>query len=76
MQDGAESTRFWAGRRASTYAGDVEACPVCGHPAKVPHLSLVDRIWGLRPYCPVRVDESEHLRPVCGCTNAWHVAGT
>jgi len=54
----------------------VDACPGCGHSAKVPHLSLVDRLWGLGPYCPVRVDESEQLRPVCGCANPWHVAGT
>ena len=54
----------------------MDACPDCGHPDKVDPKTWVDRLWGLRPYCPVRVDESERLGPVCGCIHPWHVAGT
>lgn len=54
----------------------MDACPDCGHADKVDPKTWVDRMWGLRPYCPVRVEESERLGPVCGCTHPWHVAGT
>jgi len=54
----------------------VDVCPVCSHSAKAAPLTFVDRLWGLRPYCPDRVVASEQLRPVCGCTHPWHVAGT
>ena len=60
----------------SAYAEAVDGCPTCGHRAKVPRLTMVDRLWGLRPYCPVRVVDSERLRPVCGCIDPWHMAGT
>ncbi|WP_167880629.1 hypothetical protein [Nocardioides guangzhouensis] len=54
----------------------MDACPECGHADKVDPHTWVDRLWGLRPYCPVRVAADERLGPVCGCRHPWHVAGT
>lgn len=49
---------------------------MCGHAAKAERRSFVDRLWGLRPYCPEPVGTADNLRDACGCNDPWHVAGT
>ncbi|MGD9959227.1 hypothetical protein [Nocardioides sp.] len=54
----------------------MERCPQCGHASKVPRLSWIDRLWGLKPQCPEPSPVTWSSMKFCQCTDPWHVAGT